>query len=352
MPICYIENPLRFTNIPAMREVTFLQRNADKWKQFEELLHEDDPDPDRLAELYVEITDDLAYAKTFYPESKTTRYLNERATEVHQRLYQNKTEDRRRFVTFWTEEVPRALAASRTELAVSFLIFMLAVSIGALSAANDAGYVRLILGDAYVNMTLENIERGDPMAIYKQTRAMDMFLGIALNNIWVAFLAFSMGVIFSVGTAYMLFQNGVMLGAFHYLFYEQGLLPSSLLVVYIHGALEISAIVVAGAAGLALGNGILFPGTYSRRQSFLRGARRGVKIVIGLVPVFILAAFFEGFVTRYTEMPVALSLLIIGGSLAFVVGYFVLYPYRFDPSSEDSNRGRAETSAKHATPNP
>lgn len=96
--------------------------------------------------------------------------------------------------------------------------------------------------------------------------------------------------------------------------------------VYIHGALEISAIVVAGAAGFVMGNGLLFPGSYPRLTAFRRSAKKGLKIVVGLVPVFIAAAFLEGFVTRYTQMPVALSLAIIGASLALVVGYFVVYP--------------------------
>jgi hypothetical protein len=92
--------------------------------------------------------------------------------------------------------------------------------------------------------------------------------------------------------------------------------------------LEISAIVIAGGAGLVMGNSLLFPGTFSRQQSFIRGAKQGVKVIVGLVPVFITAGLLEGFVTRYTEMPLALSLLIIGGSLGFILWYFVFYPRR------------------------
>jgi uncharacterized membrane protein SpoIIM required for sporulation len=156
----------------------------------------------------------------------------------------------------------------------------------------------------------------------------DMFLGIAYNNVRVALTAFAFGLLLSFGTGYILFTNGVMIGVFHYLFFEHGLLLESLLVVYIHGTLELSAIVIAGAAGLSLGNGILFPGTYPRGAAFRRGAKRGLTIVMGLVPVFVAAAFLEGFVTRLTQMPVALSLLIIGASLIFVVGYFIALPYR------------------------
>jgi len=309
-----------------MDEVSFLQDNADKWEQFERLLGDDEVDPDRLADLYVELTDDLAYAQTFYPNSDATRYLNDLASRAHRTVYQTKAETWHRMVTFWSEEVPRALASARTEVVVSLMVFLLAVGVGTLSAAYDPGFIRLILGDAYVNGTLAAIEKGDPMAVYKEAHQVPMFLGIALNNIRVAFYAFAAGVLCSVGTAAVLIQNGIMLGAFHYLFYEYGLLSRSLLVVYIHGTLEIAAIVIAGAAGFVLGNGLLFPGSYPRLTSFRRSAKRGLKIVIGLVPVFAAAAFLEGFVTRYTNMPVALSFAIIGISLVFVVGYFVLYP--------------------------
>src|SRR3546814_364702 len=154
----------------------------------------------------------------------------------------------------------------------------------------------------------------------------EMFLYIAFNNIKVSFLAFVAGVLFSFGTVWVLFQNGVMLGAFQFFFYQKGLLLTSVLSIWIHGTLEISAIIIAGSAGLVMGNSLLFPGTWSRLESFRRGARRGLKIVIGLVPVFITAALLEGFVTSHTDMPLWLSVSIITCSGAFLLYYFVLYP--------------------------
>lgn len=310
-----------------MRETVFLQQNADKWQRFETLLDDESADPDRLADLFVEITDDLAYARTHYPDSNTTRYLNGLAMDVHQAVYKRRKTRRNRFVRFWAYEVPQAAYRARRELLIAALVLALAIGIGAISAAGDQGFTRLILGDRYVNMTLANIEQGDPMAVYKGEAAVDMFLGITLNNVRVAFLAFAAGIVGSVGTAYMLFTNGVMLGAFHFLFFQHDLLTRSLLVVYIHGALEIPAIIVAGAAGLVMGNSLLFPGTYPRLESLRRGARHGVKLAVGLVPVFLAAGLLEGFVTRHTDMPLALSLGIIGCSLAFIAAYFVIYPH-------------------------
>jgi uncharacterized membrane protein SpoIIM required for sporulation len=84
---------------------------------------------------------------------------------------------------------------------------------------------------------------------------------------------------------------------------------------------------VAGAAGLAIGNGWLFPGTYSRLYSFRRGAKRGLKIVMGTVPLFCVAGFIESFMTRHTEWPDAIRLTIILLSATFIIYYYVVLPY-------------------------
>ena len=203
---------------------------------------------------------------------------------------------------------------------------MVAAAIGAVSALNDSTFVRLILGDAYVNETLNNIANGDPAAIYKSGSEIGSFLGITINNIRVAFLAFAFGVITSIGTAYILFSNGVMLGAFITFFYTKGVFFEANKQIWLHGTIEISVIIIAGCAGLIMGNSILFPKTYSRKVSFMRGAKDGLKVVVSTIPFFIIAGFIEGFITRYTDMPNWLALTIILGSLLLIVFYYLIYP--------------------------
>ena len=182
------------------------------------------------------------------------------------------------------------------------------------------------MGDAYVNMTLDNIAKNDPMAVYKKMGEVDMFLGITVNNIKVALMTFVLGILVGLGTVFSLMQNAVMLGAFQYFFHEQGLLWESVRTIWIHGTIEISVIIVAGCAGLVVGKSILFPGTYTRLQSFINGVKDGIKIVVSTIPFFIIAGFLEGFVTRLTQMPDWLSIFIIATSLAFILFYYVLYP--------------------------
>lgn len=313
-----------------MKEAFFLKKNADKWQTFEHLLKQKKVNPDQLAELFVELTDDLSFAKTNYPSSKVTQYLNGLTAKVHQSIYRNKRESRNRIITFWTIELPLVFATARKEFLYSFIILVLAFLVGFFSTFFDIDFVRGILGDGYVNRTIENIEKGDPMAVYKSMDSFLMFVQIMFNNIMVSFMAFAFGLFISFGTGYILFSNGVMLGSFLYFFYDRNVISEAMQTVWIHGTLEISAIVIAGGAGLLMGNSILFPKTYSRLASFKDGATRGLKIVIGLVPVFILAALLESFVTRLTGMPFILKMFIIFGSLVFVLYYYVWYPYRLE----------------------
>ncbi len=312
-----------------MKEVSFIKHNIDKWKAMEETVDNAyGVSPDVLADAYQELTADLAFSQTHFPEARITVYLNNLASALHNEIYRNKREKRSRIITFWTREVPLTMWEARRLLLASFLIFVVSVVIGAISTMGDADFPRLIMGDGYVDMTLNNIERGEPMGVYGSSAEMPMFFQITLNNIMVSFRCFVAGLLTSFMTGFMLMQNGIMVGAFQAFFYQHGLLWESSMAIWLHGTIEISSIVVAGAAGLSLGNGWLMPGTYSRIESFRRGAKRGLKIVVGTVPLFIIAGFIESFVTRHTDLPDIVRLSIIVLSLIFVVGYFVVLPWR------------------------
>lgn len=310
-----------------MRETRFIEQNQEKWSDFEEMLRQNHRDPERLNDLFVQITDDLSYARTYYPNRSVRMYLNGLAQRIFHNVYRGKRFPARRFRLFWTDELPQVLWETRQALWLSFSIFAVACLIGVVSSRINPDFARIILGDDYVEMTLRNIEGNDPMAVYKDSPPLGMSIGIAANNLFVALRTAIFGVLASIGTVFMLLYNGIMLGAFQYFFVERGLFWESFLTIWIHGTLEISAIIIAGAAGLVAGSGLLFPGTYTRRQAFQLSMRRGLKIFIGLIPMFILAAFFEGFLTRFTETPDVVRLFFILSSLGFVLWYFVWLPW-------------------------
>ena len=149
---------------------------------------------------------------------------------------------------------------------------------------------------------------------------------IATNNIWVSLVMIISGALFSIGPVFFLLKNGIMVGAFEYYFFSKGLGAQSILVIWIHGTLEILTIVVAGGAGLVLGHGLLFPKTHTRLVAFKNSAKDATKIALGIVPILLLAAFFEGYITRHTNMPIWLSISILASSFIFMVWYVILYP--------------------------
>lgn len=306
-----------------MKENIFVRQNEAKWQRYESGLT---TSPDQIADSFIELSSDLSYANTFFPDSGIIPYLNRLTGAFYQKIYRNKKEDKGRFILFFMVEIPLIMAARQKKLLYSFLFFSFFCFTGAFSAAHDQQLVNRILGDDYVNMTNANIRKGDPFHVYKQNSAPLMFITIAANNIYVSFNVFVSGIFLGAGTLYNLFTNGLILGSFEYYFFAHGLGIKSLLVIFIHGTLEISALVITGCAGLNLGASLLFPGSYSRLYSVKKAALEGIKIMIALVPVFIIAALLESSVTRHDQMPLALSLVILVSSLLFILGYFVFYP--------------------------
>ena len=312
-----------------MREVAFIKQNKQKWLNFEKAIFGKQlKNPDELASLYIQLVNDLSYAQTYYPKSKTILYLNNLAARAFQKIYKTKREETNRVVHFWKTEVPLVVYEYRRYVLYAFILFISFVTIGALSAAYDDSFVRLILSDDYVNQTLENIEAGDPVAVYKSGSNWGSFIGITLNNLYVGIKAFIYGVFAGLGTALVMLYNGIMVGAFQYFFYKEGVLWESVRGIWIHGSMEIFAIVIEGAAGLILGASILFPKTFSRLTSFKMGVKNGVKILISTFPFTIAAGFLEGFVTRYSNtMPNWLSVGIILTTLSLISFYYLIYPF-------------------------
>lgn len=311
-----------------MKETRFIAQNKEKWLESEALLKEERKDPGKLSDLFVQVVDDLSYSRTYYPNRSVRVYLNKIAREYFSIIYNRQRQRKGRLRLFWLDELPQVIIYCRVPLLISLITFLFAIGMGVFSSVQEPQFANTILGPGYVEMTKANIEQGDPMAVYKKGHQVDMFLGITLNNLMVAFRAYVFGLFFSIGTLAILLSNGIMVGCFQYFFIERSLFAESALTIWLHGTLEISAIIIAGGAGLTLGSGLLFPGTYSRLQAFQLSAMRSLKLMLGVAPILVVAGLIESFLTRYTEVPDAVRLLLILLSAAFIVGYFVIYPWR------------------------
>lgn len=310
-----------------MREASYLAQNESKWRKIESLIEARELIPAETAsELYIELTDDLSYAQTHYPNSNTTKYLNELALGVFKSINRKRGSRVNSFIAFWLKEVPLAVAHNHKTLLWVFCFFLFFSLLGAVSTHYDQDYPRYILGDAYVDQTLKNIESGEPMGIYKSRGSEEMFWSITLNNLRVSGLVFSAGMFFCVGSFYLLFKNAIMLGCFQYFFISKGLFLDSFLSIWIHGTIEISCIIIAGAAGVTIGKGFLYPKSLSRKNSFIKKAKEAIKIFISIIPLIILAGFLESFVTRLTESPdfIRFGIIILSG--LFIIWYYILFP--------------------------
>ncbi|RKR08690.1 putative membrane protein SpoIIM required for sporulation [Flavobacterium sp. 90] len=312
-----------------MREVAFIKQNKEKWLEFElAIFGKAKKNPDELANLYIQLMNDLSYAQTYYPKSKTVIYLNHLASQIYQKIYKTKRTEKNRLLEFFKTEVPLLVYEYKRYLMYAFILFFATVAIGVVSAKYDPNFVRLILGDSYVNMTLENIKKGNPMAVYGSGTNWGSFIGITFNNLKVGAQCYFYGILGGIGTFWIFLQNSIMLGSFQYFFYEQGVFWKSVRGIWIHGSMEIFAIVIETTAGFILGASILFPKTFSRMNSFKIGFKNSFKIFLSTFPFTISAGFLEGFITRYSiDMPNWLSSFIILFTLAIISFYYLVYPF-------------------------
>lgn len=311
-----------------MREVAFIKQNRDKWVEYEKVISGGvKKTPDEMADMYVQLINDLSFAQTYYPKSKLTKYLNFLSAQIYQKVYKTKRYDQNKFARFFKSDVPLTVYAHRKYVYFAFTVFFIFVGIGVISAAYDDTFVRLIMGDNHVNTTLENIKNGDPMAVYQSSSNWGSAGGITLHNLYVGLRCYLYGIAGGIGTLLFVIYNAIMLGSFQYFFYEEGVFMESVRGIWLHGSMEIFAIVIESAAGFILGASILFPKTYSRLNSFKIGFRNSFKIYISTIPFTIFAGIIEGYITRYAQaMPDILNYLIIFGTLGLISYYYLIYP--------------------------
>jgi uncharacterized membrane protein SpoIIM required for sporulation len=308
-----------------LREGLFIRKNKDRWEKLEA----DAPSsPDEMATDFTRLVDDLAYAKTFYPTSRVTRYINSLASRIYLRIYRNRKEESNRLLRFWKFDVPFTIAKHYRIILVAFIIFCVFFAIGFFSASKDPSFTAEIIGEDYVQMTEENIRNGNPFDVYAGENSFVMWMKIMINNVAVSFYQFSRGILLGIPSIEVLVFNSIMVGVFEQMFHKHGLGLAWVLAVLIHGLLELTALIIACAAGIIMGTGYLFPKTGTRFAAFKDGVKDGVKLIIGLIPIFAIAAFFEGYITRHYKMPMFMSILILSLSAGFIIWYFVLLPIK------------------------
>jgi uncharacterized membrane protein SpoIIM required for sporulation len=275
-----------------------------------------------LGRLYRTVTSDLAVARRDYAGHRVTEYLNGLVARAHGTIYQRRAAGRRGLRTFFWETFPRAFRTTWPYTLAAFLMCFIPALIGFTAAVGDpAAGVALYPA---VEPIVDDIRLGNEWwrSINEEGRSASAAL-IMTNNIRVAILAFGGGMLLGTLTLYVLVQNGLMLGVVAGAAQAYGFSGNLWGFVAAHGTIELSVIFIAGGAGLQLGWSVLRPGLLTRRAALIVAARRAAHILLGCIPLLVIAGLIEGFISP-SDLPFPIKLVVSIGSGVAMYGYLIL----------------------------
>lgn len=314
-----------------MNEALFLRRNKPDWTRLEEFGRRLEGKGERLSgddlfafvSLYRKVAGDLARARTLGLRAEVVDYLNALVGRVHFRVYSAPGYSYGRFFDFFREVFPRTVRRLKGYVAASALLLLLP-AVGAYAAVR----ARPALGTAftppgYVELVEENFGK----KFGKEERAGGIAAAMTsfyiVNNVQVSFYAFALGFFLGVGSAYILFYNGLILGGVGAVIQEYGLSYNFWSFVSSHGGVELGAIVLAGAAGIRVGTSFLAPGLLTRKAALVAGARDAGLVMCGVVALLVYAAFTEAFVSP-SPLPNPAKLALGAVNLSAFLAYLAL----------------------------
>ena len=228
------------------------------------------------------------------PRTESLPYLLGRA---HNLIYSGQPNRPRGIVSFYTRTFPQTFRATWQYSLAATVLFLIGAIVGSGVSLADPGFQRFMLGGPMMD-TIERREMWTHGIVTIKPLASSAIL---TNNLSVSFAAFAMGVTAGLGTAWMMLLNGLLIGVVGTACFRAGLSLSLWSFIAPHGSLELPAIFIAGGAGLILGHGLLDPGMLPRREALAESGGRAIRLLLGVIPMLILAGAIEGFIS-----PVAL----------------------------------------------
>ncbi|MDD4295751.1 MAG: stage II sporulation protein M [Ruminiclostridium sp.] len=287
-----------------MNEASFINTHKDIWQELETTLRhlpgkrkksEDFEIIHRLLFLYQSSCEHLSVARTRYGNTSTVDYLNNLVARAHQSIYVTKPNSFSRLTRFLINGFPALLKQEKRLVLISTGIFAFFFFFSFLFTVFNENYALSFVPAEYVNA----IKGNNQQAATINYSVASVF--IFTNNIRVGILAFALGITFGVGTVYVLATNGLLLGALAAVAFNSGNSYNFWSLIVPHGVPELFCIFVCGGAGLLIARSMLFPKTQSRRSSFIEGGRKAIFLLIGTIPLFILAGLTEGY---FTPLPI------------------------------------------------
>lgn len=302
-------------------------------------------DPAQLAALYRAACEDLALARSrAYPVHLTAR-LEELTQRAHQLIYRRNDYGVARLKRLALVDFPQAVRAHRAYLLVAGLVFVLPLLLTGLATYLDPGFV-LSVHDAEVAREFDRMYGPGPEPIGQRRDASSdwmMFGHYVKNNIGIAFQCFASGLFFGLGSLFCLAFNGAAAGSVAGYLTARGHGEAFYSFVVTHGAFELTAIVIAGAAGLRLGHALLAPGRRTRLEALKLAASEAVVLVYGTVAMLLVAAMVEAFWSSARWVAPGVKYGVGGACWALVLAYLALQgrPAR-------AARGAASQASGHA----
>ena len=289
---------------PSPKIQSFVESKRASWESFDQVLERARRsglarfEPHELRDFILEyrrLASDLAYAQSHFPRSRVTEYLNRLVARGYGLVYRGEGRSVRLLLGFFVTDFPRAFRGALPYFCFSTGLFLLLAALGFTICLVEPRLMSVMLNPAMVEsvragrLWTESIFSVDPGGLISTF--------ILTNNISVTFTTFAAGITFGVGTAYVLVVNGMMLGSAAALCYQYDLSLPFWSFVAPHGVIELSVIFVAGAAGLMLGTALIDPGDYTRRDALSRHGREAVKLILGGIPLLVIAGVVEGFIS-------------------------------------------------------
>ncbi|MCE0485069.1 MAG: stage II sporulation protein M [Methylacidiphilales bacterium] len=283
---------------------SFVRKNRPRWQRLETMLGTIEARGPRrtdrsflreLSSLYRATTGDLAFAQTHYRGTTLLLFLHQLVARAHNQIYRPHRFSPQAAGSFIRNEIPQAARNHLQAVAWSAIIFLIGVALGLSAVQFDERAASIVLPSSVLNSIYSG--RMWTGSIFTVVPAPVMSTVLFTNNISVALLAFAGGLSFGFITAWILFQNGFMLGVVFKLCADYGLLGALLEFIASHGMLEISSIIVSGGAGFVVANALLNPGAYSRADALAYHGPQAVRMAVSCVPALITAGCIEAFIS-------------------------------------------------------
>lgn len=328
----------------------FVRERRSTWDRLEQIIGQvykrgarraNADDVHQMIHLYREASADLARLRAMDADPQLIDQINRLVTRGHAQIYRGVGKrPRSQLRRFFLRQYPRLFRATWRFTLASLLCSAVFYCMAYYTVQQHPDIVADLMGGGQVAQEFQGSKTRDDIAGRFENANSPIFSSfVTTNNIKVAFNAFALGITFGLGTVYVLVFNGTMLGGFAGAYAQSGIESAFWLTVLPHGALELSAIVVAGGSGLLMGYALWVPGRRTRRRALREEAIKAVQLVLGLVPAFILAGLMEGFVTPRTDIPQGLKVA-LGVALAVSFwGYLLLAGRQHDETDDPAGAG-------------